>query len=142
MKFFTSLETYFYGLIGLASGFFVPIAPLLYLCGALIVLDTVTGIRAAKRRGEKPDSRKAARIIDKTIVYAASILACHAVELVLKIPVSMSYFGAGAIAFTELFSILENTRKVTGTNIGGIIQRFVPQDMKQEGPEDEEKKEE
>ena len=141
MIFFTSLETYFYGLLGMVAGFVMPVAPLLYLCGGLIVLDTITGIRAARRRGEKPDSRKASRIIDKTIVYAASILACHGVELVLAVPVSMTYFAAGAIAFTELFSILENTRKVTGTNIGAIIKRFVPQNMKEE-PEPEEKSEE
>lgn len=139
MKFFSSLETYFFGLIGMVAGFVMPVAPLLYLCGGLIILDTVTGIRAAKRRGEKPNSRKLARIIDKTIVYAASVLACHGVEIVLKIPVTMTYFATGAIAFTELFSILENTRKVTGTNIGAIIKRFMPQNMK---AEEEEKSEE
>ena len=141
-KFITSLETYLYGLVGLASGFVVPIRPLLFLCGGLIILDTITGIRAARRRGEKPDSRKASRIIDKTVVYVSAILGCHAVEVVLKIPITMAYFATGAIAFTELFSILENTRKVTGTNIGAIIKRFVPQNMKEEPEPEKEEKEE
>lgn len=134
-KFITSLETYLYGLIGMLGAFLMPVWPFLALCGLLIILDTITGIRAAKKRGEKPDSRKASRIIDKTLVYGSAVLACHGVEVVLKLPDMVTYFAVGAIGFTELFSILENTRKVTGTNIGAIIKRFVPQNMKEEEPE-------
>lgn len=121
MKFFTSLETYFYGLIGMLGAFLIPIWPSLVLCGLLIVLDTITGIRAAKKRGEKPNSRKASRIIDKTLVYGSSVLACHAVEVVLKLPDAVTYFAVGAIAFTELMSVLENTRVVSGANVAGVV---------------------
>lgn len=126
MKFFSSLETYLYGLLGMLSAFIMPIVPFLALCGLLILLDTITGIRAAMRRGEKPNSRKASRIIDKTLVYGSSVLACHGVEVVLKLPETVTYFAVGAIAFTELMSVLENTRVVTGTNIGEIIKNMLP----------------
>lgn len=137
-KFFTSLETYFYGLLGMLAGFIVPVGHFLALCGGLIILDTVTGIRAAMRRGEKPNSKKARRMIDKLIVYAGSILACHGVEVALKLPASLAYFATGAIAFTELLSILENTRVVSGTDIGSIIRKIIPANMK---PVEEEKEE-
>jgi phage-related holin len=126
MKFFSSLETYLYGLLGMLSAFIMPIVPFLALCGLLILLDTITGIRAAMRRGEKPNSRKASRIIDKTLVYGSSVLACHGVEVVLKLPETVTYFAVGAIAFTELMSVLENTRVVTGTNIGEIVKNMLP----------------
>jgi phage-related holin len=140
MKFFTSLETYFYGLLGMITGFIVPVGHFLALCGGLILLDTITGIRAARKRGDKINSRSASRMIDKVVVYAAAILACHGVQLALKIPVSMTYFAVGAIAFTELLSILENTRVVSGANIGGVIKQFIPQNIQpveEDEPEDE-----
>jgi phage-related holin len=143
MKFLTSLETYLYGLLGMLGAFIMPIVPFLGLAGALIVLDTITGIRAAKRRGEKLNSKKASRIIDKTLTYGSSIIACYSVELVLKLPDSVTYFAVGAIAFTELMSVLENTRVVTGTNISEIVKNMLPGQRKAEKPiEDEETGEE
>jgi phage-related holin len=136
MKFLTSLETYFFGLLGMLGAFLMPIAPFLGLAGGLIILDTITGIRAARRRGEKPNSKKASRIIDKTLTYGSSIIACYSVELVLKLPDSVTYFAVGAIAFTELMSVLENTRVVTGTSIGEIIKNMLPGQRRQE-PESE-----
>jgi len=137
MKFFTSLETYFFGLLGMLGAFLMPIAPFLGLAGGLIILDTITGIRAAKRRGEKPNSKKASRIIDKTLTYGSSIIACYSVELVLRLPDSVTYFAVGAIAFTELMSVLENTRSVTGASIADIIKNMLPGQRKVENTVDE-----
>jgi hypothetical protein len=137
MKFFSSLETYLYGLLGMLGAFIMPIVPFLALCGLLILLDTITGIRAAMRRGEKPNSRRAARIIDKTLVYGSSVLACHGVEVVLKLPDSVTYFAVGAIAFTELMSVLENTRVVSGTNIADVIRGMLPGGKKVENKDEE-----
>ena len=141
MRFFTSLETYFYGLLGMLGAFLIPIAPFLALCGLLIILDTITGIRAALRRGEKRNSRAASRIIDKTLVYGSSILACHGVEVVLKLPDAVTYFAVGAIAFTELMSVLENTRVVSGTNIADVIKNMLPGQKKAEKPVEEDEEE-
>jgi len=137
MKFFTSLETYLYGLIGMLGAFLMPIWPFLALCGLLIILDTITGIRAALRRGEKRNSRAASRIIDKTLVYGSSILACHGVEVVLKLPDMVTYFAVGAIAFTELMSVLENTRVVSGANIADVIKGMLPGQQRRREPESE-----
>jgi phage-related holin len=120
------------------GSFFMPIVPFLALCGLLILLDTITGIRAAMRRGEKPNSKKAARIIDKTIVYSASVIACHGVESVMKLPDTVTYFAVGAIAFTELMSVLENTRVVSGTNIADVIRNMLPGENKRKKGSEEE----
>jgi len=139
-KFFSSIETYFFGLLGMLGSFLIPIVPFLALCGLLILADTITGIRAAIKRGEKPNSRKASRVIDKTLVYGFSILACHGVEVVMKLPDSVTYFAVGAIAFTELMSVLENTRVVSGVPIaaviGGLFSKFQQPQPKEE-PEPE-----
>jgi len=57
-----------------------------------------------------------------------SILCCHGVEEVLKIDGYVTYVAVGAIASTELMSVLENTGKVTGANmvgvVGGLLSKF------------------
>jgi len=125
-KFFTSAQTWFFGLLGMIGSFLVPIMHFLLLAAGLIILDTITGIRAAMRRKEKLNSRGFSRVVDKIVAYGAAIVACHGVDLVLRLNASLPYFAIGAIAFTELFSVLENTRVVTGANIWVVIRNLLP----------------
>lgn len=119
-KLFTSLEALLGATFGAILSFITPIAPFFWLAVGLVVLDTVTGIVAARKRKEKINSKGFARLLSKIVVYMASIVACHAVEGVLKVP-NVTYLSVGAIAFTELMSVLENTRVVSGANIGGLV---------------------
>lgn len=119
-KFFTSLEALLGAFLGAALSFISPIAPFLWLAIGLVVLDTVTGIIAAQKRKEKINSRGFARLLSKIVVYMGAILACHGVEAVLHIP-NVTYLAVGAIALTELMSVLENTRRVSGANIAGVV---------------------
>lgn len=141
-KFFTSLESLLGAFLGAALSFISPIAPFLWLAVGLVVLDTVTGVIAAQKRKEKINSRGFARLLSKIVVYMGAILACHGVEAVLHIP-NVTYLAVGAIALTELMSVLENTRRVSGANIagvvGGLLSKF--QKVPEQEPESEEKEE-
>ena len=128
LKMFTTLEAFLGGAIGYVLWFVTPIAPFFGLAVGLVIADTITGIIAAKKRGEKINSRGMSRLVSKIVVYMLSILCCHGVEKVLKIDGYVTYMAIGAIASTELMSVLENTGKVTGANVaeivGGLLSKF------------------
>lgn len=119
-KLFTSLEALLGATFGAVLSFITPVAPFFWLAVGLVILDTITGIIAAQRRKEKINSRGFARLLSKIIVYMAAILGCHGVEAVLHVP-NVTFLAVGAIAFTELMSVLENTRVVSGANVAGVV---------------------
>lgn len=135
-KLFTSLESLLGGVFGVALSFVAPIAPFFWLAIGLVILDTITGMIAAMRRKEKLHSRGFARVLSKIAVYMASILACHGVEITLKIGGHVTYVAVGAIAFTELMSVLENTRVVSGANIGEVVGGMFSRFQKVKEPEE------
>jgi len=138
-KLFTTLEALLGGAIGSVLWFVVPIAPFFWLAVGLVVLDTITGVIAAQKRKEKINSRGFARLLSKIVVYMAAIIGCRGVEMVLYVP-NVTFLAVGAIALTELMSVLENTRIVSGANItgvvGGLLSKF------QKAPDKDEDKEE
>jgi phage-related holin len=125
-KLFSTMEALLGGAIGMVLSFVAPIAPFFWLAIGLVIADTITGILAARRRGEKINSRGFSRVLSKIVVYMVSIIACYGVETVLKIPGHVTYVAVGAIAATEVMSILENQRKVTGTNIAAVLKNLLP----------------
>lgn len=141
-KFFTSLEALTGALFGAVLSFISPIAPFFWLAIGLVVLDTVTGIIAARKRKEKINSRGFGRLISKIVVYMAAIIGCRGVEVVLYVP-NVTFLAVGAISLTELMSVLENTRVVSGANIGavvgGLLNKFqrVDKPIEEEEPEEE-----
>jgi phage-related holin len=138
-KFFTSLEALFGAFLGAALSFISPIAPFFWLAIGLVVLDTVTGIIAARKRKEKINSRGFARLLSKIVVYMASIMACRGVEQVLHVP-NVTYLAVGAIALTELMSVLENTRVVSGANVAGVVGGLLSKFQKVPEQDEEKKK--
>lgn len=137
-KLLTTLEALIGGAIGSMLWFIIPIAPFFWLAVGLVVADTITGIIAAKKRGEKINSRGFARVLSKIIVYMLSILCCHGVEEVLKIDGYVTYVAVGAIASTELMSVLENTRKVSGANVAAVVRGLLPGGKKVKAESEEE----
>ena len=119
-KLFTSLEALLGATFGAILSFITPIAPFFWLAIGLVIADTITGVIAARKRKEKINSRGFARLLSKIVVYMAAILGCHGVENVMHVP-NVTFLAVGAIAFTELMSVLENTRVVSGANIGGLV---------------------
>ena len=135
-KIWNTVEAAFGGVCGLALGFFMPIWPFIVTAIALVFADAITGVMAAKKRGDKITSRGFYRTSQKIVVYMVSILACEGVRLVFVPGIPVTYTAAAAICVTELKSILENTRSVSGVNIFQQIGGLLP--SKKQQPEEKE----
>ena len=125
-KLFNTLETVLGGMVGMALGFIMPIWPFIVTAICLVFADAVTGVIAAKKRGERITSRGFYRTSQKIVVYMVSILACEGVRVVFVPGIPVTYTAAAAISVTELKSILENTKLVSGVNIFQQIGALLP----------------
>jgi len=109
---------------GVLFSFFLPIKHFLIFTIFVVFADTVTGIIAAKKRGEKITSKGLYRTSQKVAVYFCGIMIFHGASITFQLPSQITYSVSFIIAATELFSISENIKSITGTNIGTIILRF------------------
>lgn len=97
---------------------FAPIKPVLIVVGVLIFADTITGMIAAKRRGEEITSAGARRMLTKSFVYLSVVMLGFLLETyLLEALLPVAKIVAGAIGMVEFKSILENSNSITGTDI-------------------------
>jgi uncharacterized membrane protein len=109
---------------GVLFSFFLPIKHFLIFTIFVVFSDTVTGILAAKKRGESITSKGLYRTSQKVVTYFCGIMIFHGASITFGLPSQITYSVSFIIAATELFSISENIKSITGTNIGTIILRF------------------
>ena len=109
---------------GFIFSFFFPIKHFLLFTIGVVIADTITGIKAAKKEGKAITSKGLYRTTEKIVVYFTSILIFHGAQLTFSIPVPITYMVAMMIAATELFSVAENVKRITGVNLGTVIIRF------------------
>jgi phage-related holin len=101
-----------------ALAVFAPVQAVLLAVLALVLLDAVTGIWAARKRGEEIRSAGLRRTVSKVLAYEVAIVAGHIVGVYLlagALPVVSLI--CGCIALVEGVSILENIQTVTGSNL-------------------------
>lgn len=99
-----------------------PIQSIMIVVGVLLAADFVTGILKAFKLKEPITSRAMARTIYKMVFYQLAVLSAFLLETYLMpgvLPVTK--LVAGVIGVTEFLSILENTQKVTGVDLKGVI---------------------
>ena len=84
----------------------------------------ITGIRAAKIEGQKISSRGLYRTSEKIVVYFVGIMIFEAAKITFSLPIPITYMASFLIAMTELYSISENIRRITGVNLGTLVTRF------------------
>ena len=105
--------------------YFAPVYPLIAAIGFFVFADFVTGIQAAKKRGEPIQSRKMKTTVVKFGSYAIAIISSYLIEKLFLDGIPSLKIIAGLIAFIEVKSINENMKDVTGTDIfGEILKRF------------------
>ena len=109
---------------GVLFSFFLPIKHFLIFTIFVVFADTVTGILAAKKRNEPITSKGLYRTSQKVVTYFCGIMIFHGAGITFGLPSQITYSVSFIIAATELFSISENIKSITGTNIGTIILRF------------------
>jgi uncharacterized membrane protein len=109
---------------GVLFSFFLPIKHFLIFTIFVVFADTVTGIIAAKKRGEKITSKGLYRTSQKVVVYFCGIMIFHGASVTFGLPSQIVYSVSFLIAFTELYSVSENIKSITGVNLATTILRF------------------
>lgn len=105
--------------------YFAPVYPLIAAIGFFVFADFLTGIQAARKRGELIQSRKMKTTVVKFGSYAIAIISSYLIEKLFLEGIPALKIIAGLIAFIEVKSINENMKDVTGTDIfGEILKRF------------------
>ena len=109
---------------GWIFSFFVPIKGFLLFVIAVTFADMVTGIKAARKEGQKINSRGLYRTSEKIAVYFVGIMIFEGAKNTFSLPVPITYMVAFLIATVELTSISENIKRITGVNLTTLITRF------------------
>jgi uncharacterized membrane protein len=109
---------------GWIFSFFIPIKGFLLFTVAVVFADMATGIQAARKEGQKISSRGLYRTSEKIAVYFCGIMIFELAKNTFNLPIPITYMVAFIIATTELFSISENIKRITGVNLKTVILRF------------------
>jgi uncharacterized membrane protein len=109
---------------GVLFSFFFPIKHFLIFTIFVVFADTVTGIMAARKRNEPITSKGLYRTSQKVVVYFVGIMIFHGASVTFSLPSQIVYSISFLIAFTELYSISENIKSITGVNLATTILRF------------------
>ena len=109
---------------GFIFSFIFPIKHFLLFTVAVVIADTITGIEAARKEGKAITSKGLYRTTEKIVVYFVSIMIFEGAKNTFSIPIPITYMVASMIAGTELFSVAENVKRITGVNLGTVIIRF------------------
>lgn len=85
----------------------------IFSIGALVIIDAVTGIYAAKKAGEVISSPRAFGSVVKCLVYLLMISAAHLFEVAVPIlGTSATSIIIAFLALTEVISVMENIAKM------------------------------
>lgn len=116
-------------ILGWLASLIAPVQPFLVTIAVLVLIDMVTGIWAANKRGEAFSSNRLARTVPKIVLYPVGILLS---ELMVSTyfngtPVvsSLTYMVALFLSAVEFQSNIENIGHITGTNLWSHIKGVV-----------------
>jgi phage-related holin len=119
--------------LGWVLSFLMPVRNYLIFMTFLIIADTISGIKAARKRREKITSRGFRRAVDKFVVYFLSILAGYGMELCFGhtglawMPViPFTVMCSLSIIGTEFLSMRENVFTLTNTDILAGLAKKLP----------------
>ncbi len=107
--------------IAATVNYFLPLQSFIAITFCLVCADLVTGIQAARARGEAVQSIGLRRTATKFTMYSFAILAAHGVQNVYLKDFPLVFTIAAYIGVTEFWSLLENVGTVTGTDVLGAV---------------------
>jgi hypothetical protein len=97
--------------------YFSPAYPIMLGIGFLVMMDFITGMVAAKKRGELITSKKMRPTVMKGFGYMASILIAFVVQNVFLTEMEIMKIVSGLVAMIELKSLDENLTSITGKSV-------------------------
>jgi phage-related holin len=112
-----TLLKYLASAIAFLISYFTPAFPLMMAIGFFVVADFITGVMAAKKRGEEILSKKMRPSVTKGIGYMVAILVALVFQNHFLPGFEVMKIVAGLIAFIEVKSLDENFRTITGKSL-------------------------
>jgi len=97
--------------------YLMPLKDFIGITFFMVAADLITGVQAAKTRGEAVHSKGFRRSVTKFVMYVCAILGAHAMQDVYFKDFPMVVTISCYIAGTEFYSVLENVGTVTGTDV-------------------------
>jgi len=101
---------------------FAPAQAMILSSSLLVLVDLITGVLAAKKRGEKITSQGLSRTVAKLVIYESAILLAFITQTYLTgntIPVASVV--AGFVGITEMLSCMENLNSLSGTDLLKVL---------------------
>lgn len=106
------------GLFVSSMAFLLPIKLVIITAGVLIFADLITGIFAARKRGERITSAALSRTIAKLAVYQTVIITGYMLQMnLLSNVIPVINIVSGVIGMVEFKSIIENANTILGADI-------------------------
>ena len=106
------------GILASSIAFLLPIKMVIITAGILLIADLITGIFAAKKRGEKITSAGLSRTVAKMAVYQTVIITGYMLQMnLLGNMVPVINIVGGVIGMVEFKSIIENANTILETDI-------------------------
>ena len=98
--------------------YFTPISEMVHVMLIFLALDTISGIWASLKEGNKLESSKLRKTVLKFLWYSIAVMAAWMMEHSFKMSWSnLACLTAGFICFVELKSIFENITRITNEPI-------------------------
>lgn len=112
------MKDWIQGICVSSMAFLLPIKLVIITAGVLIFADLITGIFAAKKRGERITSAALSRTIAKLAVYQTVIITGYMLQMnLLGNVVPVINIVGGVIGMVEFKSIIENANTILGADI-------------------------
>ena len=126
-------EKVIYGLGGAIMSFIAPIQVFVLWMLIFVGVDLVSGIWAAKKRGEKLESKKLRASINKMTWYFMFIILAQGldVKVIPFIDLHLASMVSAIICGVELYSVLENAYSITGNRVFYMLTQFTVKKIKE-----------
>jgi hypothetical protein len=124
-----AIKKFFIALTLTVTAFFLPLKPLLIGSLILVLIDLYTGVKSAKKRGEKIQSKGYKRTLIKFRDYALLIITAHLMTTIFfpNLGVDFASLASMAIAYVEFRSFCENMEEITGNSFWMKIFAILPE---------------
>ncbi len=97
---------------------FAPAKAMILSSTCLVLVDLVTGVLAARKRGEAITSSGLSRTIAKLVIYELAICLAFLTETYLTgTAIPVANIVAGFVGITEMLSCMENLNDISGTDL-------------------------
>jgi toxin secretion/phage lysis holin len=105
--------------------YFAPIAEFVHIMLIFLLVDTISGIWAACKMGERLESNKLRKTVFKFLWYTTAVMLAWMLEKSFHIQwANLARFIAAFICFVELVSVFENIAKITDEPVFKRIARM------------------